>query len=87
MDDLSWTGLTDGELANVVGKPVDEQRAALLAQIYGALRTVVGSDDSVLTWLRGKNLELGGAVPLDRMRTREGLADMAHYVTSQLGRA
>ncbi len=87
MNELDWTGLTDGELAAVVGKPVDPQRAALLVQIYGALRPVVGSDDAVRAWLRGKNLDLGGAVPLERMRSAEGLAEVAHYVVSQLGHA
>jgi hypothetical protein len=60
--------------------------ALLLLRAYRALDALVGGDDEkARLWLRAENTHLAG-VPLERIRTVEGLVDVVQYLDAMRGR-
>ncbi len=70
---------------------LDESRkewelAALLVRLFRSLDTLVGSNDAAArTWLRSHNHALGG-VPIELIRSTEGLVRAVHYLDAARGR-
>ena len=63
------------------------QLALLFLRIFRSLDTLVGGDaQKAEAWLRADNLHLGG-VPLERMKTPEGLVHVAEYLDAMRGKA
>ena len=57
--------------------------AALTVRAWRALDAISGGDGpTARAWLRGANDALGG-IPLDRMRTVQGLVDVATYLDAR----
>lgn len=60
--------------------------AALFVRLFRSLDALVGSNDAAArAWLRSENLGLGG-VPLEIIRTTEGLVRAVHYLDAARGR-
>jgi hypothetical protein len=60
--------------------------ALLFLRVYRSLDALVGGDDDkARQWLHAPNDHLGGA-PADRMRTVQGLVDVAQYLDAMRGR-
>jgi transcriptional regulator with XRE-family HTH domain len=60
--------------------------ALLFLRIYRSLDALVGGDDArAQQWLHARNDHLGG-VPADRLRTVQGLVDVAQYLDAMRGR-
>ncbi len=59
--------------------------ALLFLRVFRSLDAVVGHEDDARRWLRGVNTALG-AVPLDLMRSAEGLVRTVHYLDAARGR-
>jgi hypothetical protein len=63
------------------------QLALLFLRVFRSLDTLVGgSAAKAEDWLRAKNSHLGG-VPLDRLKTPEGLVHVAEYLDAMRGKA
>jgi uncharacterized protein (DUF2384 family) len=58
--------------------------ALLLVRIYGSLGSIVGNEDAARDWLRSENRGLNG-VPVNLMRTPEGLVSVTHYLEASRG--
>ena len=57
--------------------------AALTVRAWRALDAITGGDPATAkAWLRGKNAALGG-IPLERMRSVQGLVDVATYLDAR----
>jgi transcriptional regulator with XRE-family HTH domain len=60
--------------------------ALLFLRLYRSLDALVGGDDGkAAEWLGAANDHLGG-VPLERIRTVEGLVDVVQYLDAMRGR-
>lgn len=60
--------------------------AVLLLRVFRSLDALVGSaTESLRAWLRAENLHLAG-VPLERMKTIQGLVDVAHHLDAMRGK-
>ena len=60
--------------------------ALLLVRVYRVLDALVGGDDEkARAWFHAHNDHLGG-VPAERVRTVEGLTDVARYLDAVRGR-
>jgi transcriptional regulator with XRE-family HTH domain len=60
--------------------------ALLFVRIYRGLDALVGGDDAkARAWFHAENEHVGG-VPADRVRTVEGLTDVARYLDAMRGR-
>jgi hypothetical protein len=74
------------------GAPVDPdtkagELARLWVRVFRSLDAIVGSNDAAArAWLNGANAAFGGAKPIDRLRSAEGLIHVLHYLDSARGR-
>lgn len=74
------------------GTPLDPhskagELAALWVRVFRALDAIVGSNDAAArAWLTADNAAFGGARPLDRLATAEGLIHVLHYLDSARAR-
>jgi len=60
--------------------------ALLLLRVFRSLDALVGGEtESLRAWLRADNLHLAG-VPLERMKTIQGLVDVAVYLDAMRGK-
>lgn len=59
--------------------------ALLFLRVYRSLDAVVGHEEDAQQWLNGTNTALG-AVPLELMRSAEGLVRTVHYLDAARGR-
>jgi transcriptional regulator with XRE-family HTH domain len=60
--------------------------ALLFLRVYRSLDALVGGDDDrARAWLHARSDHLGG-VPADRLRTVQGLVDVAQYLDAMRGR-
>ncbi|MDP2323877.1 MAG: DUF2384 domain-containing protein [Gammaproteobacteria bacterium] len=58
-----------------------------LVRLYRSLSSMVGGDDELArTWLRSANKAFGGRIPLDAIRTVEGLVHACDYVDAHRAR-
>lgn len=63
------------------------QLGLLFLRVFRSLDTLVGGDaQKARAWLKTENHHLGG-VPLDRLKTPEGLVHVADYLDAMRGRA
>ena len=63
------------------------QLGLLLLRVFRSVDTLVGGDvQKAQSWLRAENRHLGG-VPLERLKTPEGLVHVADYLDAMRGRA
>ena len=77
--------IADGGDPHRVGTPVLE-RAAVLVRAVGALEAVVGGNTGrARAWLLAANLDMGGARPLDLLRTAGGASEVLAYLVAVLG--
>ena len=61
--------------------------AKLWVRVFRSLDAIVGSDDGAArAWLDAPNAAFGGAKPLDRLRSAEGLIHVLHYLDSARAR-
>lgn len=57
--------------------------ALLWLRVFRSLDAIVGSNDAAArAWLTSPNAAFGGAKPLDRLRSAEGLIHVLHYLDS-----
>jgi len=74
------------------GVPVDPETKAgelarLWVRVFRSLDAIVGSNDAAArAWLNGANTAFGGAKPIDRLRSAEGLIHVLHYLDTTRGR-
>ncbi|HVV97631.1 MAG TPA: antitoxin Xre/MbcA/ParS toxin-binding domain-containing protein [Rhodanobacteraceae bacterium] len=74
------------------GAPVDPATKAgeltrLWVRVFRSLDAIVGSNDAAArAWLNGANAAFGGARPIDRLRSAEGLIHVLHYLDTARGR-
>jgi uncharacterized protein (DUF2384 family) len=74
------------------GAPVDPdtkagELARLWVRVFRSLDAIVGSNDAAArAWLNGANAAFGGAKPIDRLRSAEGLIHVLHYLDTARGR-
>lgn len=74
------------------GAPVDPdtkagELAKLWVRVFRSLDAIVGSNDAAArAWLSGANAAFGGARPIDRLRSAEGLIHVLHYLDTARGR-
>ena len=60
--------------------------ALLFLRLYRSLDALVGGDEhQAQSWLTAENDHLGG-IPVERMRTVEGLVDVVQYLDAMRGR-
>jgi hypothetical protein len=60
--------------------------ALLFIRVYRSLDALVGGDDAkAREWIGASNAHLGG-VPMERMKTVEGLVDVVQYLDAMRGR-
>lgn len=61
--------------------------ARLWLRVFRSLDAIVGSNDAAArAWLESPNAAFGGAKPLDRLRSAEGLIHVLHYLDSARAR-
>lgn len=61
--------------------------AKLWVRVFRSLDAIVGSNDAAArAWLTSANAAFGGARPLDRLRSAEGLVQVLHYLDSARAR-
>jgi uncharacterized protein (DUF2384 family) len=61
--------------------------ARLWVRVFRSLDAIVGSNDAAArAWLASANAAFGGAKPLDRLRSAEGLIHVLHYLDSARAR-
>jgi uncharacterized protein (DUF2384 family) len=61
--------------------------ARLWVRVFRALDAIVGSNDAAArAWLESPNAAFGGARPIDRLRSAEGLIHVLHYLDSARAR-
>jgi putative toxin-antitoxin system antitoxin component (TIGR02293 family) len=61
--------------------------AKLWVRVFRSLDAIVGSNDAAArSWLTSPNAAFGGAKPLDRLRSAEGLIHVLHYLDSARAR-
>jgi len=61
--------------------------ARLWVRVFRSLDAIVGSNDAAArAWLTSANAAFGGARPLDRLRSAEGLIHVLHYLDSARAR-
>jgi putative toxin-antitoxin system antitoxin component (TIGR02293 family) len=61
--------------------------AKLWIRVFRSLDAIVGSDDAAArAWLTSPNAAFGGAKPLDRLGSAEGLIHVLHYLDSARAR-
>jgi uncharacterized protein (DUF2384 family) len=61
--------------------------ARLWVRVFRALDAIVGSNDAAArAWLESPNAAFGGALPIDRLRSAEGLIHVLHYLDSARAR-
>ena len=59
----------------------------LWVRVFRSLDAIVGSNDAAArAWLNGANAAFGGAKPIDRLRSAEGLIHVLHYLDTARGR-
>src|SRR5215467_3104593 len=74
------------------GAPVDPaskagELAKLWVRVFRSLDAIVGSNDAAArAWLNGANAAFGGAKPIDRLRSAEGLINVLYYLDTARGR-
>lgn len=74
------------------GAPLDPhskagELAALWMRVFRSLDAIVGSNDvAARAWLNAPNAAFGGARPLDRLTSAEGLIHVLHYLDSARAR-
>jgi uncharacterized protein (DUF2384 family) len=74
------------------GAPIDPdskagELARLWVRVFRSLDAIVGSSEAAArAWLTAPNAALGGAKPLDRLRSAEGLVHVLHYLDSARAR-
>ena len=74
------------------GAPIDPdgkpgELAKLWVRVFRSLDAIVGSNDAAArAWLNAPNAAFGGARPLDRVRSAEGLIHVLHYLDSARAR-
>jgi uncharacterized protein (DUF2384 family) len=74
------------------GAPVDPdtkagELARLWVRVFRSLDAIVGSNDAAArAWLNGANAAFGGANPIDRLRSAEGLIHVVPYLDRGRGR-
>ena len=92
-------GLTQAQLGQVIGKDrtaisrggVDPdskagELALLLIRVYRALYVLVGGDVTAMQhWMRTENLHTGG-IPLEQLRTIQGLVQVLEYLDAMRGK-
>ncbi len=60
--------------------------ALLFLRVYRSLDALVGGDDGrARTWLHAENAHLGG-VPVERLKSVQGLVDVVEYLDGMRGR-
>ncbi|NCT68812.1 MAG: DUF2384 domain-containing protein [Rhodanobacteraceae bacterium] len=70
------------------GAPLDPaskagELARLWVRVFRSLDAIVGSNDAAArAWLAAPNAAFGGATPLERLRSAEGLVQVLHYLDS-----
>ena len=61
--------------------------AALWLRVFRSLDAIVGSnDEAARAWLRSPNAAFADQIPLDRLRSAEGLFHVLHYLDSARAR-
>jgi uncharacterized protein (DUF2384 family) len=61
--------------------------ARLWIRVFRSRDAIVGSNDAAArAWLESPNVAFGGARPLDRLRSAEGLIHVLHYLDSARAR-
>jgi uncharacterized protein (DUF2384 family) len=74
------------------GAPIDPdskagELARLWVRVFRSLDAIVGSNDAAAqAWLNSANTAFGGAKPIDRVRSAEGLIHVLHYLDAARGR-
>ena len=85
-------GVSASTISRARVTPIDpDGKAGELARLwirgFRSLDAIVGSNDAAArAWLESPNLAFGGARPLDRLRTAEGLVHVLHYLDSARAR-
>jgi hypothetical protein len=92
-------GMNQTELGRVIGKdrsavsrgqidPASKagELALLLIRVYRALYVLVGGDVTAMQhWMRTENLHTGG-IPLEQLRTIQGLVQVLEYLDAMRGK-
>jgi hypothetical protein len=88
---LGVSGASVSRLANqqrqiVMGSGTEWQLAALLVRIFRSLDSLVGGDSAkAALWLRAPNRHLG-RVPLEAMKSIQGMVNVAEYLDAMRGK-
>jgi transcriptional regulator with XRE-family HTH domain len=59
--------------------------AVLFVRLFRSLDAIVGHDEAARAWLEGRNVALGG-VPIELIKTAEGLVRTVQYLDATRGR-
>lgn len=85
-------GVSASTISRARSAPIDpHSKAGELAQlwlrVFRSLDAIVGSNDvAAREWLNSANAAFGGAKPLERLRSAEGLIHVLHYLDSARAR-
>lgn len=85
-------GVSASTISRARATPIDAdskagELARLWVRVFRSLDAIVGSNDSAArAWLDSPNAAFGGARPLDRLRSAEGLIHVLHYLDSARAR-
>lgn len=85
-------GVSASTISRARATPIDPdskagELARLWVRVFRALDAIVGSNDAAArAWLESPNAAFGGARPIDRLRSAEGLIHVLHYLDSARAR-
>ena len=85
-------GVSASTISRARATPIDPdskagELARLWVRVFRSLDAIVGSNDAAArAWLESPNVAFGGARPLDRLRSAEGLIHVLHYLDSARAR-
>jgi uncharacterized protein (DUF2384 family) len=85
-------GVSASTISRARATPIDPdskagELARLWIRVFRSLDAIVGSNDAAArAWLESPNVAFGGARPLDRLRSAEGLIHVLHYLDSARAR-
>ena len=85
-------GVSASTISRAANAPIDPdskagEQARLWVRVFRSLDAIVGSNDvAARAWLTSANAAFGGAKPLDRLRSAEGLIHVLHYLDSARAR-
>jgi uncharacterized protein (DUF2384 family) len=85
-------GVSASTISRARATPIDPdskagELARLWVRVFRALDAIVGSNDAAArAWLESPNAAFGGARPLERLRSAEGLIHVLHYLDSARAR-